>query len=377
LFDRKLLEKEIWLISEKRTEARDNGYHLYKYLVNNTDDVVPVYVIDNKSSDYQKIKDLGLVIQYDSFKHFVYFLAARYRIGGQIQGGKPYIDVAKQSTLKVLRNKKQIHFYIKHGIAKDDIPEAYNYRIAGYDVMFNGSVREYNYYKKRYNYPDYNIKCPGLCRFDNLIAPHKIEKIVLIMPTYRKWLRPADSSKKATDIEKSEFVRSEYFLKYKGLLEDKRLVANLKREGYKLVFYPHYTMQPYIELFKGNIDESVVIVAERQRYDVQELLMKSAILITDYSSVYFDFGYMKKPVILYQFDIERYRQDQYSEGWFNYDNDFFGPIFSNQDDLREYISEILAKDQGMDLQYIRKINELFRYTDGENCRRVYETIKQY
>lgn len=380
IFKRKLIKEEIWLISEKRTEARDNGYHLFKYLVNNTIDIVPVYVIDKNSSDYYKVKDLGTVIYYDSFIHFVYFLAARYRIGGQVQGGKPYIDVAKQSTLKSLRRKNQIHFFIKHGIAKDDIPGAYDYRIAGYDVMFNGSILEYNYYKNRYNYPDYNIKCPGLCRFDNLLVPHKVEKIILLMPTYRAWLRPVDSSKDATNSEKENFIKSEYYLKYKELLEHNELIRELKIAGYKLVFYPHYTMQPFIDLFRGENDPSVVTIAERKKFDVQELLMKSAVLITDYSSVYFDFGYMKKPVVLYQFDKEKYRHNQYSEGWFNYERDFFGPIFTRQDELIAYVIELLRRNETMpqmELKYRKKIDKLFFYTDVDNCRRVYETIKQY
>lgn len=380
IFKRNLIKEEIWLISEKRTEARDNGYHLFKYLVNNIEDIVPVYVIDKNSSDYNKVKDLGKVIRYDSFTHFVYFLAARYRIGGQVQGGKPYIDVARQSTLKNLRRKDQIHFFIKHGIAKDDIPGSYDYRVAGYDVMFNGSVQEYNYYKNRYNYPDYNIKCPGLCRFDNLLTPHEVEKIILVMPTYRTWLRPADSSKEATKDEKKKFLQSEYYQKYMGLLEDKELNRMLNEAGYKIIFYPHYTMQPYIELFKGDLNQSEVVIADRKQYDVQELLMKSAILITDYSSVYFDFGYMKKPVILYQFDKEKYRKNQYSEGWLSYDKDFFGPIFTKQDDLRIYVSSMLDNNTvipKMDTEYINKLDKLFNYTDNGNCRRVYETIKQY
>ena len=37
---------------------------------------------------------------------------------------------------------------------------------------------------------------------------------------------------------------------------------------------------------------------------VQELLVEHDLLITDYSSVSFDFSYMKKPVIFYHFDVK-------------------------------------------------------------------------
>lgn len=44
------------------------------------------------------------------------------------------------------------------------------------------------------------------------------------------------------------------------------------------------------------------------KYDVQQLLKESLLLITDYSSVFFDMMYMNKPVIFYQFDENQYRK---------------------------------------------------------------------
>ena len=43
-------------------------------------------------------------------------------------------------------------------------------------------------------------------------------------------------------------------------------------------------------------------------------------MITDYSSVFFDFSYMRKPVIFYQFDEKKFRKAQYAEGYFSYKN---------------------------------------------------------
>lgn len=377
LFKRDILRKEIWLITEKRTEARDNGYHLFKYLTDNHKDIFPVYAIDTHGTDFKKINHLGKVVQYDSFEHFVYFIAARYRIGGQIQGGKPYIDVANQKTFKILRNKKQVHFFIKHGIAKDDIPDAYDYRRAGYDVMFCGAKREYEYYKDQYDYPENRINCPGLCRFDNLLSEHRTEKIILIMPTYRKWLRPNDSAKKATDEEKSAFLNSEYYAKYASLINNEVLTKALKEAGYKLVFYLHYTMQPFMDLFDDGIDKTIVTLAKRTEYDVQDLLMKSSVLVTDYSSVFFDFGYMKKPVVFYQFDSERYRRDHYLKGWFHYEQDAPGPIYREESALVEYILKYCIDNCTMESCYLERMQGLFINMDQKNCQRVYETIKRY
>ena len=46
-----------------------------------------------------------------------------------------------------------------------------------------------------------------------------------------------------------------------------------------------------------------IIIADWKKYDVQGLLKESALLITDLSSVFMDFAYMRKPMIYYQFDM--------------------------------------------------------------------------
>ena len=64
-----------------------------------------------------------------------------------------------------------------------------------------------------------------------------------------------------------------------------------------------------------------------KNYDVQDLLKRSKILITDYSSVFYDFAYMKKEVIYYQFDYNDFFKKHYEIGNFNFEKNGFGPIF--------------------------------------------------
>lgn len=45
LFRRDLLRKNLWLIQEKRTEARDNGYHLYVYVREKHPEIPAYYAI--------------------------------------------------------------------------------------------------------------------------------------------------------------------------------------------------------------------------------------------------------------------------------------------------------------------------------------------
>ena len=51
----------------------------------------------------------------------------------------------------------------------------------------------------------------------------------------------------------------------------------------------------------------------------RELFNTSALMITDYSSVFFDFVYQKKPCIFYQFDKKDFFEKHNNEGEFKFD----------------------------------------------------------
>ena len=84
----RLFRRDLWLLCDTENECRDNGFWLYKYLRENTSEDA-VYAINRKSPDYARVKDLGPVIQYGSFRHWIYYLAAskKYQLpeNGKIQ----------------------------------------------------------------------------------------------------------------------------------------------------------------------------------------------------------------------------------------------------------------------------------------------------
>ena len=98
--------------------------------------------------------------------------------------------------------------------------------------------------------------------------------------------------------------------------------------------------------------------------------MESEILITDYSSVYFDFAYMLKPVYYYQFDYKEYRSDHYAQGYFDYKNDGFGPVVEDEVQLVNLIMN------PSDNNYRKRAKSFFRLRDSKNCERIYKAIRE-
>ena len=91
-------------------------------------------------------------------------------------------------------------------------------------------------------------------------------------------------------------------------------------------------------------------------------------MITDYSSVFMDMVYMKKPVLHYQFDEEKFRRGQYAEGYFSY-RDGFGPVCTEQEELVDALRGFYGEDGfRMREPYLSRVERFFPCYDTDNCR---------
>lgn len=360
--------RNVWLVCERKSDARDNGYWFYKYLCENHPDIEAVYAIDKKSVDYPKVAAMGKVIHFGSFKHWLYYWTAKRNISSQKEG-KP--NAALCFILEVYLGMRKNRAYIRHGICKDDQKWVY-YDVTKMNMFATAAKREYDFVCERFGYPEGYVQLTGLCRFDNLITPHEVKRQILVMPTMREWLRviSRDTMKYEGTME---FTESEYYKTWTSLMSSERLHQMLDKHNVDLLFFPHASMQQYINQFKSGNDH--IIIADAQKYDVQQLLMESAALITDYSSIYMDFAYMEKPLLYYHFDYEKYRRGQYQDGYFSYEDDGFGKVVTKEDELLTELESILLGGMRMSAIYQNRVREFFAFHDNKNCERTYIAVK--
>lgn len=353
--------KNLWLICERENEARDNGYWLYRYIRENylSEDVV--YAIKKDSKDYKKIERLGEVVEYGSYQHWVYYLTATKNISSQ-KGGKP--NAAVCYFLEVYGFIKNTRIYLKHGIIKDNM-EWMHYKNTKIKLLICGAKNEYEYVKKVYGYPNENIKYLGLARFDGLHNYEIKKEQILIMPTWRNWLR---------DLSKEEFLKSSYYIEWKKVLDSEILQKEIEKNNKKIVFYLHPNFQKYSDILKSSSKN--IIIATDNDYDMQELLKESAFLVTDYSSIFMDFAYMRKPMIYYQFDEKIYREKQYQEGYFDYRRDGFGEVCSNTGELLSNLIKYIKRDFKQKNIFLEREKNFFELYDTKNCERIYRAIKE-
>lgn len=367
---KKLQKKQVWLLMDRVDKADDNAEHLMKYLMSEDDGAKKYYVISKESPDYERMKQYGKVVAYNSKYHKWLQLIADKVISSHIEDS---IRVPFQGNARYVRELSNFKYvFLQHGIIKDDLSgwlNKYNKKI---DLFITSTPAEYeSILEGNYKYTDCVVKLTGLPRYDGL--RNQENKQILIMPTWR--------SKEVSEINPQTGVRayndrfklSDYFKAYNQLINNERLLKVCKEYGYKVVFFPHPAIVQQIKDFDKN--EQVIFEDYTQSY--QKMFNESSLLITDYSSVAFDFAYLKKPVMYYQFDRDIFfKGHTYSEGYFDYEEMGFGPVYKEEDILIDEIIKQIKANCQIEEKYQDRIETFYKYTDTNNCKRVYEEIKK-
>lgn len=174
-------------------------------------------------------------------------------------------------------------------------------------------------------------------------------KIILYAPTYR-------SNQHQTGLG---YV-------YKEEIDFKKM-ENKFGKDYLILFRPHYFIANAFDFdkYKG----FVYNVADID--DINELYIISDILITDYSSVFFDYANLKRPMIFFMYDLEHYKNE--SNGFYIDLNELPGQIVETQEDLEKSIEDV-DFNIGSSKKY-KEFNEKYNYLDDGNAsKRVIEKV---
>ena len=350
-----LWRKNIWLVSEFGYEARDNGYSFFKYMRTNHSDINCFYIISANSPDLEKVKPLGNIIRFGSLKHFAFFCAAKYIISSKTQGFCP------SYYLSLLRKHFHLwgkYIFLQHGITKDDQKFLYK-KVAKIDLFICGAKPEYDDIKAHYGYKENEVAYTGFARFDDYYHL-AVKKEILVMPTWRRY---ADNI---------SFNETDYYKTWFTFINSNQLNDLLVKYGYRMIFYLHPHFKQHINLFKT--DCSNINILPFESCDLQIKIRQSKIFITDFSSLAFDFAYMRKPLIYYQYDESEYFKGHYIKGYFDYRRDGFGPVCCSMKEVAEKLEKILAENCAIDNLYLINANRFFPMRDSNNCERIYLSI---
>lgn len=150
-----------------------------------------------------------------------------------------------------------------------------------------------------------------------------------------------------------------------GEVEADRILSDLERMSLarcQLLFRGHYSVAEKLE----NLTLPVKVVP--QRVDTCDLLAITDLLITDYSSILFDFLPMRRPMVFYAYDLEEYAQQR---GLYFSMTELPGTLCTDIDEVVPAIRRALEA-AGPDDTHERALARFCPHEDGLATRRVVE-----
>ena len=309
------------------------------------------------------------VKEYFSFSYFYYMSKAKY-----------WIINCKMPTY-IAKKEEQIYLQTWHGTPlkrlAHDIESAEDMTFYRSAVSFAQMTQSYDIDVARYNYmispnrfctevfqsafriqrerltgyPRNDFICnttkEEIVRLKEKYQLPKDKKVVLYAPTWR------DNS----------YVASGYTFELKA---DFHKWKEILGEEYIVVFKPHYLI---INTYEKDSSLQGFLYSIPAEADIRELYVISDMLITDYSSVFFDYAILKRPIYFYMYDIEEYANDL--RGFYlDIHKDLPGDIYTNEDELLAAVKQDAYDETAYQAFYERFCS----CEDGKAAKRVIDIV---
>jgi len=351
------VNKNIWVIGENFGEClKDNGYCFFKYC-QETRDESNVFFAARKNSieDDAFLFSNKNVLVYGSIRHITYLFLANVFIYSHT-----HRDIIFNKLFPLFTRSKKLVF-LQHGVTGFKKFNAFYQKHRNEpDILNVVSEFEKSIILNHVGTEEKKIKITGFARYDNLenSALCNARKQIAYMPTWRDWEK------------KDSFLDSTFYKYVSSFTINSSLTELLEKKNVILKFYLHKNMKDCLSFFESKSPKIQLI--EFGQESVQKMIKESNLLITDYSSVSWDFFYLDKPVIFFQFDSEDYLS--YRGSYLDLKKDIFGDRAASTHSLIDLIKFYIDNNFQEKEKYKLAKPNFFKYSDKFNCKRIYQEI---
>lgn len=353
-------KKNVWLIDERVGQsAEDNSVHLFKYLRKQYSELRIYYVIRKNSPQKKNIINLGNVVDSYSLDHLKLLLQSEVLLSTDSFRG-----LALPFELVPWLRHETHNVFLQHGVSGNKTTTYFKKNHPNFSNVIVCSDNEKRLFVETYGFLDKEVNVTGFARFDQLSVQKNdpVTNKILIASTWRKWLRSGEC-----------LYASKYFDYWSQLLKSPRLSQLLEHFNATIYFQPHFNMMKFINEFEGISDR---ISIQAKDFPLQQHIKDCDLLITDYSSVMYDFYYQEKPVICYMFDRDEWEKQLDGPPLIDFDNDLPSDIVFSADAVVDSLEEYLDREFAMKEEHLPKIDYFFKYRDHGNCERIYQSASQ-
>ena len=257
------------------------------------------------------------------------------RLGYDLQTSENAIDSIADIREKYDMDAKKFKYILSpSAFASEKFTSAWNLKASGME----DKVMEVGYPRNDFLL---NYKADDLKKIKEFIGIPEDKKVILYAPTWR-------------DNQHEAGVGFTYDLN----VDFERLRRELGDE-YVILFRVHYLVASSFSFrdFEG-------FIYNVSNYDdINHLYLIADLLITDYSSVFFDYGILKKPMLFYMYDLDDYK-DSIRGFYFGIDR-LPGRIITEEEELPDAIRDSM-ENFCYDEKY-REFNELFSHLEDGNA----------
>lgn len=191
----------------------------------------------------------------------------------------------------------------------------------------------------------------GINKIKEKLGIPKNKKVILYAPTWR---------------DDNFYKKGHYRMNIQ--LDLDRMKKELGNE-YIILLRMHYLITNNI-----NIDKYKGFVYDySQGYDIQELYLVSDVLITDYSSVMFDYSNLNRQIIFFTYDIEQYR-DSLRGFYFDFEKEAPGPLVVDTEGVIDSLKSLENVNREYKEKKIDFYNKFCHIDDGRSGENILEKI---
>ena len=311
----------------------DSPKYIYEYLLNSQKDYQYIWIFNETGKDIpgnpKQVKRFSLAYYYHLATAKYWVSNARLPLHLKKREETVYLQTWHGTPLKKLAN--DMDEVSMPGTTTVKYKRNFTKEASNWDYLVSPNAYSTEIFKRAFQFKNEMLNV-GYPRNDLLYTHNNEQHIVALkeklhMPSNKKVILYAPTWRDDEFYEKGKYKFNLQLdlMKMKELLGDEYVVAlrlhyliaeNISTEG--------------LEGFAYNLSDYD---------DISELYLISDILITDYSSVFFDFANLKRPILFFTYDLEKYR-DTLRGFYINMETEVPGPLLKTTDDIIESIQNI-------------------------------------